>query len=348
MSPLKTRIPTSLKWFTASLILLLGGCSATTHTPEHERGTPNLPTWWLEWKSQTETSRQTIQRMTYHANLPDPDEAFPLFVDTFSDEVEIYGLSNEVEGKAIIEEHYYPVFYFLKLALVNDVLIASGNQVMERYHAWRSFPPDSEALEFDGCQFKPESGAFSIRGYTLFEIDQEQIVRRFSNHDHGYRMQQTCGDGTAGDEIKAQLSGGFPDDNQVYQWGEAYVTGLSQINANPSERPVIASTMFTEDAVIHGVSAGVGTVEDFQGYLAQLWEAFPDLIYHTNGAATSWGRVAIQYQAAGSHRAPWFGVEPNHQPVLLRGEVVLRFNQEGQIVEAWIYDHLDELMAPYF
>ena len=337
----------------ASATVLCAACSNTNYTAEpvthhNERGAPNLPEWWIEWRDTTEASRETIQMMTYHANLRDTEVAFERFISTFDDEVEIYGLASEVEGKEIVEEHYYPVFYFLKLALVNDMLVASGDRVMERYHAWRSFPRDSEPLQFDGCEFQPSTGAFSIRGYTLFQIRDEKIIRRYSNHDHGYRMAQTCGESAAGDAIKAELSGGFADDNVVYDWGDLFIGSMSHINESAETRPVLATQQFAADAVIHGIGAQPGGVSDYQAYLSQLWASFPDLIYHSNGAATAWGNLAINYQAAGSHRAEWLGIEANHQPVMLKGEIILRFNQDGLIEEAWVYDHLDKLMNPYF
>ena len=85
-----------------------------------------------------------------------------------------------------------------------------------------------------------------------------------------------------------------------------------------------------------------------KSYLSTLWKAFPDLIYHANGKATAWGRVAINYQASGSHRGQWFNVEPDHQPVLLTGEVILQFDKQGKVIEAWIYDHLESLDNPYY
>ena len=310
--------------------------------------TAELPQWWRQWKRTSEASRHVIQQMTYHANLKNPDVAYKMFLDTFNKDVSIYGLDKGVLDKEAVKEHYYPVFYFLKLALVNDVLIAAGDQVMERYHAWRTFDINDKAIEFDGCQFKPENGAFSIRGYTLFNIENDKIIRRYSNHDHGYRMQQTCKDKAKGETLKASLSGGFSDDTQMYSWGEEYIQNLSAINESSDARLAKAVSMFNDGAVIHGVKHGVGFVGDLKSYFSLIWKAFPDLIYHANGKATAWGRLAINYQAAGSHRGQWFNVPADHQPVLLNGEVVLQFNQQGKVVEAWLYDHLEDLDKSYY
>lgn len=337
-----------------SVMFSLLACESTQHSKDAKveqrvvMPKTELPTWWKQWKNESESSRQVIQKMTYHANLKNPDVAYKQFLEAFNDDVKIYGLEEGVLDKEAVKEHYYPVFYFLKLALVNDVLIAAGDQVMERYHAWRAFDVNDKALKFDGCQFKPESGAFSIRGYTLFNIDNDQIVRRYSNHDHGYRMQQTCNDQAKGDVLKASLSGDFPDDTQMYNWGEKYLKSLSAINDSTDDRLSKAASLFSDSAVIHGVKEGFGTVDDLKSYLSLVWKAFPDLIYHANGQATAWGRLAINYQAAGSHRGQWFNVAADHQPVLLRGEVVLQFDQNGKIVEAWIYDHLEELDKAYY
>ena len=336
----------------ASLLFAIAACSSTEPQPIAEQKTAithtELPSWWLQWKKETEQSRLVIQQMTYNANLKDTDIAYDRFLEAFDENVSIYGLDEKTLDKKGVKEHYYPVFKFLKLALVNDVLIASGDQVMERYHAWRAFDANAKGLEFDGCQFNPKSGAFSIRGYTLFNIENDKIIRRYSNHDHGYRLAQTCKDQAKGDALKASLAGGFPDDKKVYAWADLYIKNLSAINESNSSRLEKSVSIFSDKAIIHGVKEGDGDVDDMKSYLSSLWKAFPDLIYHANGKATAWGRVAINYQAAGSHRGQWFNTPADHQPVLLTGEVILQFDQQGKVIEAWVYDHLESLDQPYY
>ena len=303
----------------------------------------DLPEWWNDWAKRTEASRKTINDMTTSANKLDADIAYNEFLEYFDEDVKIHGLTDSTVGKETVKEHYYPVFHILNLVLVNDALIAVGDQVMERYHAWRSFDAETGTLQFDNCEFKPKSGAFSIRGYTLFNIREGKIVERFSNHDHGYRFQQTCGKADKGNAIKASLSGGFENDNEVYQWGLTQLDNMSKINLSMEDRLALATDSFAKDAEILGVGPKPASIKELKQYLKTLWSAFPDLIYHQNGAATAWGRLAINYQAAGSHRGEWYGDKATHQAILLKGEMILQFNQEGKIIKASIYDKLDQL-----
>ncbi|MCK5881071.1 MAG: ester cyclase, partial [Sinobacterium sp.] len=144
------------------------------------------------------------------------------------------------------------------------------------------------------------------------------------------------------------LAGGFENDKKMYAWGEQYIENLSAINESHTSRLDKAISLFSDGAVIHGVKGGDGSVNDMKTYLSTIWKAFPDLIYHANGQATAWGRVAINYQAAGSHRGQWFNIPADHQPVLLTGEVVLQFNKQGKVVEAWVYDHLESVEKDYY
>lgn len=70
-----------------------------------------------------------------------------------------------------------------------------------------------------------------------------------------------------------------------------------------------------------------------------LWKAFPDIVLNHEAQLSAWSMGAVRWRATGSRRAPWEGAPADWQPVLLTGEMILRYGSDGRIVELWTYRH---------
>lgn len=71
---------------------------------------------------------------------------------------------------------------------MTEALVVAGPMAAQRYHSLFKLNGT-----FDGVTYQNKKMA--IRGVTFFEFDEnDQIKKRWSNHDHAYRMKQILGE----------------------------------------------------------------------------------------------------------------------------------------------------------
>src|SRR5262249_57569332 len=104
--------------------------------------------------------------------------------------------------------------------------------------------------------------------------------------------------------------------------------------------PAAAAALIADDVVWHHTTLG-----DRRGRAAfleavhELRSAFPDTKISVQAIAVDGDRVMVQWEATGSHQAPFRGAAASGQPVTWSGTVVDRV-VDGKIVEGWTFvDH---------
>jgi steroid delta-isomerase-like uncharacterized protein len=78
--------------------------------------------------------------------------------------------------------------------------------------------------------------------------------------------------------------------------------------------------------------------------IIQTWfKAFPDLIVNHLTPITEGNRVAIQWQAQGTHKGAFQGIEPTDKPIHYNGVTIYEI-QDGKISQYWAYVNVHTLL----
>jgi steroid delta-isomerase-like uncharacterized protein len=93
--------------------------------------------------------------------------------------------------------------------------------------------------------------------------------------------------------------------------------------------------LLTDDVVlVRNEVKGRGR-DAFKAVVAKLWEAFPDLQYRIDDAVVTSDRIAMRWQASGTHRGEYFGVKPTGRTIGYSG-ITLYELRDGRIARAWV------------
>lgn len=250
------------------------------------------------------------------------EAGLPAYLALFSESVEAWGL---VPGAAVDREglasHYSPVFSnFDQSVLVSDEIIVAERSAAQRYHAMFFL-----AGEFDGVTATAQKTF--IRGSTFFQFDETGLIRRrWSNHDHGYRLQQLMGTEQArveGDDLSLLLNGpGLP------------------------EAEVLA-TLENMRLDFNRMADGRGRYSAISGYLAPsleerhqllerlsaFWQVVPDALLTFDAVISAWSMAAVRWRVSGSLRAAVPGLPSPGNVMYIGGETFLTFDEAGQVTE---------------
>lgn len=293
-----------------------------------------------EWSRLSERTRADVYRMEARVNgVPaDPaarQRAYEDYMATFAPQVVVHGLVPGATDLAGVRRFYAGLFGTLRdSVLVSDELIVAGEMAAQRYHSVGRMTG-----EFDGATLRDRPVA--LRGQTFFRMGADgRIVERWSNHDHGYRMAQTVGPAgrTQGDALARQLNGPGLDEATVHARTAALEAALSRVDdLDGREQAVI--DLFDPGARIHLAGVPDGGIAELRRELRALWTAFPDLVVHREATLSAWSMGAVRWRGTGSRRGAWQEAPADWQPVLLGGEMILRYGPDGCIVEFWSYLH---------
>ncbi len=101
--------------------------------------------------------------------------------------------------------------------------------------------------------------------------------------------------------------------------------------------------VFSEDALIHspmGEARGPRAVEQAH---RQWHEAFPDIRVMLLDIFEMRDKVAVQWNARGTHKGPFLGIPPSNKPIICGGTSIYRLENE-KIVEYWAYINLHHVI----
>ena len=285
------------------------------------------------WQQRSEETRRLMNKMDEIINSPDDEKAYPEYMKIFSPDIKAHGLTPE--GSADLEEvkqHYKPVFeFFDNGVLVSEEVIVAGEMAAQRYHSLFTLNGI-----FDGVEI--EDKVMAIRGITFFRFDEnQQIIERWSNHDHAYRMVQLMGvDGERkGSELRKLLNGPGLDEQEVYDLIEEMFKSFNQIH-DPQLRATQFFSVFDSSIVVHGLTEETGNFDTLKQYYQDLWLAIPDLVLAVGSKMSAWSMAAVRWKGAGSHRGGYLGSEASWKPITRNGELIVRFNSNGKAEEIWV------------
>jgi len=286
-----------------------------------------------DWRELTERTKARMQEMDEIIRDRNQERSYRNYLAIFADDVVAHGLLESGDtGLDGLREHYRPVFFELKDGvLLSDDVIVTGTMAAQRYHSMLYL-----AGEFDGVA--GQSQPVFLRGQTFFRFDEDgRIAERWSNHDHGYRLGQLRGaEGqAAGDRIARELNGPGLSETEVRHRLGQITQAFNRMEA-PAERDREFFLFFDDEVQVHGLATTPVVLAELQRQLRELWNAFPDLRLTVNAPLSAWSMGAFRWRALGSQRKLYRGREPDLRPVSLQGECILRFNNQGRIVEIWL------------
>lgn len=288
------------------------------------------------WTEKSESTRLLMQEMDNTINLPDRNKAYDDYMRLFAGELQAYGLLESGPADLDhIKQHYKPVFEnFDDGSLVTDTLVVAGNMAAQRYHSLFTLNGS-----FDGIYYEDKLAA--IRGFTFFEFNEHnQIIRRWSNHDHAYRMGQLLGarGREQGALLSKQLNGPGLSAQKVEEQIKALVAAANQIH-DPALRMAQVMSMFSQDVKAWGVAEAEAGYNGLSGYFSGIWESIPDLVVVAGDVLSAWSFGATVLTGHGTWRKNHQSHGANDIIRKLTIELIVRFDDQARIDSVYLYQH---------
>lgn len=98
----------------------------------------------------------------------------------------------------------------------------------------------------------------------------------------------------------------------------------------------LLSEIFAEDLTnhFHGGREEYSGRDEFQAYLSEFHEAFPDGTISIEQVVAEDDMVAVRYTGSGTHEGEFRGIPPTGEEVRMSGMRIVRF-EDGKIAEVW-------------
>ncbi len=290
----------------------------------------------VAWIEKSEVTRKLMQEMDKTINQADRNKAYHDYMNFFANELQAYGLSETgVANLDYVKQHYKPVFeYFDDGLLVTDTLVVAGNMAAQRYHSLFTLNGS-----FDGVSYKDKLAA--IRGFTFFEFNENgRIIRRWSNHDHAYRMEQLLGaqGREHGTILSKRLNGPGLSAQKVEETIRALVAANNRIH-DPDLRKSETMAMFSPDVKVWGVTKSVAGYDELSRYFSDIWKSFPDLVFIPGDLLSAWSFGAVILTGHGTQRGNIKSTDTDVAPIKITIELILHFNDLSKIDLVYLYQH---------
>jgi predicted ester cyclase len=92
--------------------------------------------------------------------------------------------------------------------------------------------------------------------------------------------------------------------------------------------------LMSPEGIGHLESGDVQGVEPFKRVRDEFLAALPDLRIEIEGIVSDGDDVVVRWSATGTHTGAGLGLEPSHEPIVIRGITWHRF-KEGVLIEGW-------------
>jgi steroid delta-isomerase-like uncharacterized protein len=101
-----------------------------------------------------------------------------------------------------------------------------------------------------------------------------------------------------------------------------------------------AGEILTDDVVMHHPSAPepIRGLDAVQGFLGMFRAGMPDLSMHAEDVAGDGERVAVRWNAHGTHTQEMFGIPATNNEISIHGVSFFRF-EDGRIAEDWVEEN---------
>jgi steroid delta-isomerase-like uncharacterized protein len=101
--------------------------------------------------------------------------------------------------------------------------------------------------------------------------------------------------------------------------------------------------LLTDDVVLIRDEEKAHGREEFKAVLARLQRAFPDIQYRVEDTIVSGDRIVLRWQARGTHRGEYLGVQPTGRPASYTGVTVYELRGD-RIARIWVLADLLSLL----
>ncbi len=138
--------------------------------------------------------------------------------------------------------------------------------------------------------------------------------------------------------ILLAVSPAFGQSEHVESYREA-VQRVTDEGFNQGNIDVI-DAIFSSDAVIHNADGSLASVEDFKHFIATIRAAIPDLEATLNPLITSDAYAGFRFVMTGTFENAFVMpdgtvIPPTGMPFSFAQNIIVRFDEDGQIVEEW-------------
>ncbi|CAM2851091.1 Predicted ester cyclase [Legionella steigerwaltii] len=111
------------------------------------------------------------------------------------------------------------------------------------------------------------------------------------------------------------------------------------------QNAAVADELFSAKTAIHFSYEQAANLQDFKDALLQWYKAFPDLMHSIDDLIVSGDKVVTRWHGHGTHRSEFSGIPATGMPVFYSGITIFRLDDKNQIVEAWVYSDLSDMIA---
>lgn len=102
-------------------------------------------------------------------------------------------------------------------------------------------------------------------------------------------------------------------------------------------------SLLTDDVVLVRDEEKAHGRDEFKAVLARVKRAFPDLRYRVDDAVVSGDKMALRWEARGTHQGEYLGVQGSGRPISYTG-ITLYELRDGRIARVWVSADLLSLL----
>ncbi len=111
------------------------------------------------------------------------------------------------------------------------------------------------------------------------------------------------------------------------------------------QKVAVADELFSAKTSIHFSYEQAANLQDFKEALQQWYKAFPDLLHQIDDLIVSGDKVVTRWHGHGTHKNEFSGIPATGISVFYSGITIFRLDHNHQIIEAWVYSDLNDMIA---
>jgi steroid delta-isomerase-like uncharacterized protein len=115
------------------------------------------------------------------------------------------------------------------------------------------------------------------------------------------------------------------------------------IDAYNSRTPEAFDALLTDDVVLVRDGEKAQGRDGFKAVLGRLRRAFPDIQYKIDDVMMTGDRLALRWEARGTHQGEYLGVAPTGRPISYTG-ITLYELRDGKVSRIWVAADLLSLL----
>lgn len=109
-------------------------------------------------------------------------------------------------------------------------------------------------------------------------------------------------------------------------------TAVAAFNAGDLEAYL---ELYHPDVRVHGYTPEPLDLAGARAFYGAMWEAFPGSTLESLDVIEAGDRIVVRFVQRGPHRGAFQGVPPTGADIALPGITILRFGEDGRVIERW-------------